>query len=199
MQITNHTDLIQALIDKHGLKSYLEIGVNDRTKNFDKIKCDFKKGIEPAPIPNGQDIFYGTSDQAFEYLNKNKENKFSIVFIDGLHEKEQVKKDFENSMDLLEDNGFIIVHDVLPEVEETTGVPRATRCWHGTVYQWAMTVRKYDNIAFITYNIDEGCMLICKAPGKRGNNYDLGEFKSQWEQYQQVGGVLLNVVNEVII
>lgn len=210
MSIANHTQLIQAIIDKYSLKSYLEIGVNNPYNNFHKIKCKEKIGIEPClEKSDGSNIGYtllkNTSDSFFEtnlfYKEQNPAFKtdFDIVFIDGDHTAEQVKKDFENSLKCLSDNGFIIVHDILPEIQETTKVPRETRCWHGTVYEWAMTARTYDDIAFVTYNIDEGCMVIRKQPGNKGSNHYIGEFKSQWEQYQKEGAILLNVVNEVII
>ena len=37
---------------------------------------------------------------------------FDIIFVDGLHEKQQVKKDILNSIKFLKDGGTIICHDV---------------------------------------------------------------------------------------
>ena len=50
-----------------------------------------------------------TSD---EYFSKFKD-KFDIIFIDGLHHYEQVKKDIFNSLEILNSNGIILMHDCL--------------------------------------------------------------------------------------
>ena len=47
MKITHHTQLLNVLIKKHNLKSYLEIGVQNPANNFDKIECDSKVGVDP--------------------------------------------------------------------------------------------------------------------------------------------------------
>jgi hypothetical protein len=194
--ITNHTTLLQALIDKYNLKSYLEIGVQDPNNNFHKIKCFEKTGVDPQMI-NARVcslFFRETSDNFFIH----NINYFDLIFIDGLHTAEQVKKDFENSLKCLTDNGYIVIHDCLPVKEETTLIPRQTRCWHGTVYKFAMMVRNYLNLRFITFNIDEGCMLIWK--GETESNFDASiYYNTDWITYKSVGHVLMNVVDEVII
>ena len=206
--ISNHTQLLNALIQKHGLKSYLEIGVQNPYKNFFLINIGLKKGVDPAIdevhgflcesgtdiIVCEYDIFKHTSNQFFS-LNKDK---FDIIFIDGDHSKEQVKKDFENSLNCLTDNGYIVIHDCLPKEEKTTLIPRQTRVWHGDVYQFCMSIRNhYFDIGFVTYNIDEGCMLIWKELNKSYTSWN--EMPFNWECYLKFGKVLMNVVNEVII
>lgn len=211
--ITNHTQLLQALIDKHGLKSYLEIGVQNPANNFDKIKCERKIGVDPdmslPDVREGPRIVRLESDEFFRSFNKvndsggeiesNLYNHFDIVFLDGLHTAEQVKRDFENSLRCLSDNGFIVIHDVLPKFEETTKVPRQTRCWHGTVYQFCLIIKEtYDGISFKTYDIDEGCMVIHKSISKRNTDYALfGEV--DWTDYLKYKNILLNVLDEVSI
>ena len=61
-----------------------------------------------------------TSDEFFE---QNKE-KFDIVFIDGLHHSEQVYKDILNSLNILNEDGTIICHDMNPTEEFRQIVPR---------------------------------------------------------------------------
>ena len=41
--------------------------------------------------------------------------KFDLIFIDGDHQYDGVKKDFENYRDLLSDRGVILFHDVDPD------------------------------------------------------------------------------------
>jgi predicted O-methyltransferase YrrM len=68
-----------------------------------------------------------TSDEAVVDL---KDTKIDIVYIDGLHTAEQVKKDIENYMPLISKDGFICGHDyhenwqgVIDSVNELLGGP----------------------------------------------------------------------------
>lgn len=194
MNITNHTELLQALIDKHNLKSYLEIGINNPANNFDRLRCERTDGVDPFvthPYVNKY-----TSD---EFFTKVDAMQWDLIFIDGNHTAEQVKKDFENSLRCLTDNGFIVIHDVLPENEEGTLIPRQTRKWWGDVYKFAMTIRKGFGypVQAKTFNIDEGCMLVWNAE----NNYGPLPFNfiADWKTYKKMGRQLLNVVDEVTI
>lgn len=197
MQITNHTELLNALIAKYNLKSYLEIGVQNPANNFDKIKCERKVGVDPAF--NQPDVIYPiTSDEFFSSycLDTKIGTGFDLIFIDGLHHADQVKRDFENSLRCLSDNGFIVIHDVLPENEEGAKVPRNTKQWWGDVYKFAMTLSSYDGIKFKTFNIDNGCCLVWK------NSEAMGGFEHKdidWDYYQRYGRKLMNVTSTVEI
>ncbi len=94
--ITNHTQLLNALIEKYNLKSYLEIGVQNKANNYNKIICPVKVGVDPAV--NDSEIRGMTSDEYFEAIkNNNPAPVFDLIFLDGLHHADQVKRDFENS------------------------------------------------------------------------------------------------------
>ena len=108
-------DLIQHIIDKYNFKDYLEIGC-DKNQSFSKIRIDNKIGVDP--IEGG--TIRLTSDQFFD---QNK-NNFDIIFIDGLHHYSQVLKDINNSLKILNKNGFILVHDCLPRSLAQQAVPR---------------------------------------------------------------------------
>jgi hypothetical protein len=194
--IKNHTELLNALIEKYGLKSYLEIGVQNKSNNYNKIICENKVGVDPAV--NDSEIRGMTSDAYFEAIKDNNPAPvFDLIFIDGLHHADQVKRDFENSLRYLSDNGYIVIHDVLPDEEQFTTVPRNTKKWYGNVYQFAMTLNQYKDIAFITFNIDCGCTLVWKVDGKTPPPKLTDTFN--WITYKSIGNVLLNVVNEVTI
>jgi hypothetical protein len=187
--IKTHTELIQALINKYNLESYCEIGLQNANNNFNKINCKIKCSVDPDP--KAKAIFDCTSDEFF----KVNSNKFSIFFIDGLHHADQVKRDFENSLKCLNDNGYIVIHDVLPENEQGTKVPRETKVWWGDVYKFAMNIRNYSDIGFTTFNVDNGCMLVWKQP-----NYSYTTFQEpiNWQTYLKHGKEVMNVVNEVV-
>lgn len=160
--------------------------------NFDRIRCEYKTGVDPevtAPF-----VHNATSD---EYFDSAFTEEFDLIFIDGDHTKEQVKRDFENSLRCLSDKGFIVIHDVLPENEQGTLVPRQTKQWWGDVYKWAMTLRNYLGIRFVTFNIDNGCMLIWKDESAEPYTNYVGP--CDWQVYQTIGKVLLNVTDAVEI
>ena len=111
-------DIINHLIKHYNYSSYLEIGTRKTKDNFDKILIKKKECIDPKPL--SKLITYRmTSDKAFEIIKK-KNKTFDIIFIDGLHLSEQVDIDIKNSLDILNDNGIIILHDCNPIHKECT-------------------------------------------------------------------------------
>jgi hypothetical protein len=110
----NRTDIINLYAKKIKAQSYLEIGVRSANDNFNHIKVPKKIGVDPGLEGLFEGTHCMTSD---EYFAQNTET-FDIVFVDGLHEKEQVSKDIENSLLILNDKGVIICHDMNPKVKE---------------------------------------------------------------------------------
>ncbi len=199
--ITHHTQLINALIEKYSLKSYLELGVNVPAYNFSQIKCESKVGVDPclSTTYNVNSFLVGcTSDYFFETQKDRYFDKVDLVFIDGDHAAEQVEKDFENSLKCLSEKGFIVIHDVLPENEQGTLIPRQTRKWWGTVYKFAMNIGQYQDIDYKTFEIDEGCMLVWKDPGYVNKSYR-PKYEETFERYIDSCMQAMNVVSEVII
>ena len=108
-----------------------------------------------------------------------------------------MQRDFENSLRCLSNNGFIVIHDVLPTEEITTCIPRGNqKIWHGDVYKFAMTVCNYNDISFKTFDIDNGCMVIQKIPG-RGCNKCV--HPTSWKDYLSFGHSIMNVTSTVEI
>lgn len=121
-------DYINKRIKEGNYKSYLEIGV-DKGNNFVRVICETKIGVDPnCSYPHALKM---TSDDFFESNNE----KFDIVFIDGLHTAEQVEKDIVNSMARLNKGGVIILHDINPPTEESQRVPKVSSPWKGSVWR----------------------------------------------------------------
>ncbi len=118
MAITNRRELIQSAIDTIKARFYLEIGVADNA-NFNAITCYTKASVDP----NQPATFRVKSDDFF----KNNKMMFDVIFIDGLHEKEQVIRDMNNSLVYLTPKGIIITHDTLPLVSCQTD---SILCWN---------------------------------------------------------------------
>lgn len=137
------TQIVQYFINKYNYKTYLEIGVLNTAYNFDKIKCETKVGVDPAihsafyTLPNSGHM--QTSDEYFNNLSADV--KFDIVFIDGLHTREQVNKDIRNSLNHLNSNGTIVLHDCSPSIAADEATPN--RC--GDVWKSIYELRKTTN------------------------------------------------------
>ena len=136
-------DIINFLSEKFNSLNYLEIGVNDGSC-IRQINISHKDGVDPFP---GAEIggcvvpeinYQMTSDEFFNsYVNR----KYDIIFIDGLHHSDQVDKDIQNSLNFLEEGGFIILHDCNPPTYEVQVVPRQTGIWNGDVWKSIVKLR----------------------------------------------------------
>ena len=103
--------LINDLISDLNYKSYLELGVSVG-ESWKLISCENKNGVDNnINVANEFDgVIHATTDDYF----LNNKDKFDLIYIDALHEKNQVYKDFKNSFNVLNDSGVIIFHDVNP-------------------------------------------------------------------------------------
>lgn len=144
-------DLIQYLNSIYKFKSYLEIGCDDN-QLFSKIDIPKKIGVDPVSGGN----YKAKSD---DFFSQNSE-KFDLIFIDGLHEYSQVKKDISNSLKFLNDKGFILVHDCLPRSLSAQAVPRYRNVWNGDVWKAIVEFRTYPNLEIFTCLADEGISII---------------------------------------
>ncbi len=147
------TQLLQNLIQLFGYKSYLEIGcANDW--NFNQIQAATKVGVEPHPQHGG--TIKMTSDEFFAQNNQ----KFDLIFIDGLHISSQVDKDIQNSLKFLNDNGTIVMHDCNPVGEENQREYVVVSDWNGNVWESFVKARGFDNVDAATANFDHGCGVL---------------------------------------
>lgn len=151
--------------------NYLEIGVRNPNHNFVHIKAKNKYGVDPGVEYKENPVdFKMSSDAFFKSLEKgtilNKNIKFEVIFIDGLHLAEQVDRDIENALKYLTEDGFIILHDCNPPTEwharedfRYTHTP-AKWFWNGTTWKAFLKWRfeKYNTSCCI--NSDWGVGII---------------------------------------
>lgn len=104
-------DLINSYIKKYNFNDYLEIGTW-KGESFNNVYIKNKVSVDPDPSCSA--TFVMTSDDFFRMNTK----KFDIIFIDGLHEHQQVDRDIKNSLKILNDGGVIIMHDCHPTSEQ---------------------------------------------------------------------------------
>jgi len=151
----NRIALVNFLIHKTGgLKSsYLEIGCQNNTL-FHSVSSLNKIGVDP--------VSGGTHHMTSDYFFDNNNKKFDVIFIDGLHHYEQVRKDTINALSCLKKNGWIALHDFLPSSWEEQHVPRISNDWTGDCWKLALELTKSTGINFKIIKIDQGIGLIKK-------------------------------------
>jgi len=173
-------DLIEYLIKKNNYTNYLEIGC-DQNQLFSKVLIENKIGVDPVSGGN----IRKTSDDFF----KENVNKFDIVFIDGLHTYEQVKKDILNSVNFLNENGIILVHDCMPDSLGKQAVPRYKMQWNGDVWKAIVDLRQKENLDIYTCEMDQGIGIITnkKNSSVLKLNKPIGKikFKDYFENYKE--------------
>lgn len=185
------TDIINYLIKRYNYKSYLEIGVNTPAQpgyNWVGVEVEIKHGVDP----NVDTTFKVPSDEFFEkYVNQ----KYDIVFVDGLHIFEQAYRDIVNSLEILNDGGSIVVHDCNPTEEITQRRERASDAWHGDVWKAILKLRmERQDLSIFTVDADEGCAII-----RMGNQELLTHFIDQdiyqYKFLEENRKVVLNLVD----
>jgi len=165
----NRWDLIMKIIKFYNFKSYLEIGCDD-DYSFKKIDVLEKTGVDPYSGGN----FKGTSD---EFFLQNKK-KFDCIFIDGLHEYDQVCKDLDNSLNCINEGGIIFLHDALPANVHQQAVPRYKIIWNGDVWKSIVYFRTRNDCDIVTCKIDHGVSIVRKIPNKDLLNININNFKN---------------------
>ena len=132
---------------------YLEIGCagNDL---FDATMVAEKVGVDP--VRGGTHRM--TSDAFFETWGGEG---FDVVFIDGLHLYEQVRRDFDGALKVLKPGGWIAIHDMLPRDWLEEHVPQIrTRGWTGDGWKVAFEFLASPDIEFRLLALDHGVVVV---------------------------------------
>jgi SAM-dependent methyltransferase len=128
------------LTEKRGAR-YLEIGCagNDL---FDAVMAEEKIGVDPRRGGTHRmtsDAFFSTYDGG----------AFDLVFIDGLHLYQQVRRDLDGALRVLKPGGWIAIHDMLPRDWLEEHVPQIrTRGWTGDGWKVAFELLASPDVEF---------------------------------------------------
>lgn len=158
-------DIINYLIEQNNYVNYLEIGVCDGD-NFGNIKVKHKDAVDPNPIGKGIEYtnYKITSDEFFNFINDYDDIKYDIIFIDGLHHWEQVEKDLVNSLNHLESDGIIVMHDCNPMFEVTQRRYAVVGAWNGDTWKaFAKFRMTSDDLEMCVVDTDHGVGIVKKG------------------------------------
>lgn len=179
------TDIINLLMRVNGYKSYLEIGIR-KGGNFKDINAVEKDGVDPA----GNCNYVMTSDDFFKQLPADK--LYDLVFIDGLHVKDQVLKDINNSLQHLSAGGTIVMHDCNPiSPKHAVSVYAGYGTWNGTVWEaWAELRMSRPDLEMTVVDTDHGCGII-----RRGAQILFPREKIEYKLLSSKRKELLNLIS----
>lgn len=148
----NRIAVVNLLLAKFDDPKYLEIGC-DTNSLFDSVPVAHKVGVDPARGGNVR----ATSDAFFA----SNSDRFNVIFIDGLHTYDQVRRDVINAFSRLEPGGWIALHDMLPRDWMEHHVPRVSSgAWTGDVWKVAFELLNTKGIEFKILKIDNGVGVV---------------------------------------
>ncbi len=185
-------DVIQRCIEALGARTYLEIGVSDG-RCFAAVQAPTRIGVDPiAPAPlvvaelgkPGVVYVSRTSDSFFETeAPRLLPDGVEVVFIDGLHTWAQAYRDCVNSLEYLNPDGVILLHDCLPRNEgqamvasspqeaatlaEAQGVP-FDWAWTGDVWKAIVALRQHPDLSTCVLDCDRGVGVVRRGANEGG-------------------------------
>jgi hypothetical protein len=162
---------INYFIQKRLYKSYLELGVSVDADTWKEINCDLKVGVDANKKVSElyEKVINAYTDDFFATNN----TFFDVIYIDAKHEKQQVKRDFFNSLKFLNENGVIFFHDINPLNEQMTDFNSS-----GDVYNfWISLVNNYPDSSFTFVGHEQDTLGIFLNKNKiKIEDFDIGNY-----------------------
>jgi len=149
----NRISLVNLLLAASPDGDYLEIGCagNDL---FQSVLAARKIGVDPVRGGTHRQ----TSDDFFATWDGGK---FDVIFIDGLHLYDQVRRDLVNALAWLKPGGWIAMHDMLPRDWLEEHVPQIRSAgWTGDGWKCAFEIAATPGLDFRLLAIDHGVVVV---------------------------------------
>ena len=144
----NRIGIVNRLIARAG-DDYLEIGC-DADLMFKAAMALRKTGVDPRQGGTHR----MTSDSFFA---AHQDDRFDVVFIDGLHIYDQVRRDIAHALRLTRLGGFVAVHDMIPRDWIEEHVPKISNArWTGDGWKCAFELAATPGVDFRLIAADHG-------------------------------------------
>ena len=186
-----HESVILDILKKVNCQKYLELGIykgsiiSVASKFVNKtVGVDI---IDHIGSNKNFDFINSTTD---DFFNENKEN-FDVIFIDADHKYESCVKDFENSLKILNYNGFIFIHDTDPISNKYTDFGYCGDSYKINKYIY----ENHQELDIITLPLTEAGLTIVKR--KNENRFNL--FKSKPKKIILVNDYLHGLMGERVL
>lgn len=148
----NRIAVVNQLVSNYSDPNYLEIGCAANTL-FDSLPVRRKTGVDP--------FFGGSVRKTSDKFFADNTERFDVVFIDGLHTHEQVRRDIINSLLVVNKGGWIALHDMLPRNWVEQHIPfLGMGPWTGDVWKVAFELADTEGIEFKILKIDHGVGVV---------------------------------------
>lgn len=177
--------IINQLVDRFGLRSYLEYNKFTGQLAIGEVHCADKR-IVYFPEPGYDDplaqqrvnaaaaAYAGGQFLALGGLMAEMAGRrFDLVFLDPVHVRPAVDRCLQALPALLAPGGFLLVHDCNPDDERLTTVVRKEGQWLGETYKAFALFHRHNRARSLTVAEDFGVGIICND-GLR-LDYDTGE------------------------
>lgn len=143
---------LRAVRDLLGARRYLEIGVS-KGATFHAVDFARQVAVDPRfrfdpdahAAPNR--VYHQVTSDTFFARLAGPEERFDLIFVDGLHTFEQTLRDLISALAVLAPGGALLIDDVLPNdvysalrdqrqaVQARAAAGGAGKSWHGDVYK----------------------------------------------------------------
>ena len=117
------------------------------------------------------------------YFKKYPDNKFDLIFLDGLHTYKQTKKDLSNALQVLNEGGVIVMDDFIPRDWREHFTPRVQTQWNGDIWKISFELLNAKGIEFRILTIDGGQCVIFKKQKETFIPDSYNEFKDLSFEY----------------
>ncbi len=151
-------------------QDYLEIGTDVDTL-FRPASRIFQKLVGVDPYRGGN--VRTTSDLYFSSISNltSSPPMFDIIFVDGLHEANQVIRDVLNALSHLKPNGTILVNGCNPRGGEKfasyTKAAVDSDLWSGDTWRAIVALRMREDLSLVVVDVDRGIAVIRRRRRRR--------------------------------
>lgn len=162
-----YRSLISEIVRTTGCKKYLELGVckGELLQMVSKFCSDITAvDIADNRVHKIGKFFHMKTEDFF----KQNEETFDIIFIDASHKIEDVVDDLNNSINVLNPNGLILLHDTDPA---NASLINENGDFCGDAVK--LNFMNFENLSFVTMPVgDEGVTVVRrKRETRAGENY----------------------------
>ena len=186
--MVTRAEVVQGLLSLYDQPAYLEVGVGDGD-TFHAVKARRKVAVDPkfnfdpkaaakaAPEASFHQV---PSDEYFGQIAPADE-RFEVIYLDGLHTFDQTLRDLINALRLIQRNGVIIIDDLKPAnyaaslkdrdqfwaVKEAWKIPKGS--WMGDVYRLVFFIHSYcQQFTYRAVADNHGQLVMWHAPRRAG-------------------------------
>ncbi len=167
-------EIARELAKRCGLTSYLEICTAMTGFTFGKVDqtrfpiCQRLMYRCPEDFSDGAEVHFSTPAESSEALCGEilrSGQRFDLVFVDSWHAYETSLRDLVFGLQLIKQNGLLLVHDCSPPTPESAEPENRPGEWCGVTYAAFLDlVLPAENLPYATVDSDYGCAMISKHP-----------------------------------